>query len=404
MPPNRPARRRGTTPALGAAALVVAGLAPLAARTAAPAAASVTAAPERLVARAAPVKAALSSARFATTGGRLVVRLSGIPALSTCAFSSGAGVVRYGGSFACAGRFVHVGIVRPNSAGRAHRWTVRASVTTRGRLRRFAWVISVAARPVPSTSTTSPATTTTSTSPPTTSPPPPPSSVPPSSPVPSSPAPGSPAPGSLSSNWAGYSLQGSAGSVSEVGASFTVPTLNCAATPQGQDAEWVGVDGTSGDSLFQAGVASSCASGIQQSTAWYEDIQGNPPDPAQELFTVSPGDLITAQVQEISPGSWQYAVSDVTSGQSSSASMPFDGPAAAADWIEEDPATETSGGSIHLLPYADFGGVSFTNLSLNGQAPSLDLGADGISLVQSGQLLALPSPPSGDGFGVTYQG
>lgn len=199
-------------------------------------------------------------------------------------------------------------------------------------------------------------------------------------------------------------MQGSAGSVSEVGASFTVPTLNCAATPQGQDAEWVGVDGTSGDSLFQAGVASSCASGIQQSTAWYEDIQGNPPDPAQELFTVSPGDLITAQVQEISPGSWQYAVSDVTSGQSSSASMPFDGPAAAADWIEEDPATETSGGSIHLLPYADFGGVSFTNLSLNGQAPSLDLGADGISLVQSGQLLALPSPPSGDGFGVTYQG
>ncbi len=391
MPPIR----SGTAPIACAAVLTAAGLVPLTAMNSAPVAAPLIATPERLVARAAPVHASLNAVRYAAKGGRLTVRLNHIRALSTCTFSSGTGVVHYAGSFACAGRFVHVGIVRPNAASVARRWTVRASVTTGGRLRRFAWVISVTARPTPATSTTSPATTTS---------PPPPSTAPTTLPTPSSTTVGSPTPGSLSSNWAGYSLRGSAGSVSEVAATFTVPTLNCAATPQGQDAEWVGVDGTSGSALFQTGVASSCGSGVQQSTAWYEDIQGNPPVPAQDLFTASPGDLIRAQVQEISPGSWQYVLSDLTSGQSASASMAFDGPGAAADWIEEDPATATYGGNVHLLPYADFGSVSFTDLSLNGQAPSLDLADDGIALVQSGQIRALPTSPSGNGFSVTYQG
>ncbi len=399
MPPIRPARLRGTAPMACAATLAAAGLVPLTAMNGAPAAASRIAAPERLVARAAPVHASLSAAHYAAKGGRLIVHLSHIPALSTCAFSSGAGVGRYAGTFACAGRFVHVGIVHPNFANVARRWTVRASVAAGGRLRHFAWVISLAARPTPDTPTTSP--TTTSPTPASTAP----SALPtPSSAPPTSPTPTSPTPGSLSSNWAGYSLRGSAGSINEVAATFRVPTVNCTVTPQGQDAEWVGVDGTSGASLFQTGVASSCASGVQQSTAWYEDIQGNPPVPAQDLFTASPGDLIRAQVQEISPGSWQYVLSDLTSGQSASASMAFDGPGAAADWIEEDPATATYGGNVHLLPYADFGSVSFTDLSLNGQAPSLDLAGDGIALVQSGQIRALPTSPSGNGFSVTYQG
>jgi hypothetical protein len=48
-----------------------------------------------------------------------------------------------------------------------------------------------------------------------------------------------------SSNWSGYADTGAKGSVSDVTGSWIVPTtMNCATTPTGYSAMWVGIDGS----------------------------------------------------------------------------------------------------------------------------------------------------------------
>jgi hypothetical protein len=68
-----------------------------------------------------------------------------------------------------------------------------------------------------------------------------------------------------------------------------------------------------------------------------------------------------------------------------------------AEWIVED---FTKSGS--LAPLADFGTVSFSNLTTSSTDWDLT-SSDGIVLVdQSGVPLATPSQPTGNGFTVSY--
>lgn len=395
--------------------------------------------------------AIISALRFGDQGGRFVVRISGAPADSRCSFSAALeGVaLSFDRTFACSRSFAHAGRVRPNLEPEAHRWTIRAAVITGSRRHRVAWVITVAGHrlslsnlprpsdhltaghkptlpaapsphlpdlPTPTlppeptphlpelpTTTTVPPSTTTTTVPPATT-------VPPTSTTQPGPTTTTtaPAPAAIeSTNWSGYAAELSSNSVTEVGATWIVPMLNCSATPTGEDANWVGVDGTSASApaLFQTGVLDRCVAGSQESQTWWEDIQGNPPAPAQGLFAVQPGDAITASVSEVSPGTWRYAVTDKTTGQTATAQMSYDGPGASADYIEEDPSIESSFGSLSLAPLADFGTVSFSGLTLNGSLPPLSFSTDSIEIVQSGSVLASPSAPtSGGGFTVTYAG
>lgn len=331
---------------------------------------------------------------FPTGGGVFVVRLSAVPRASTCVFSAGAGVTNYAATHRCGGGvFAHAGRVLPNTGSAVRRWTVRATVTSGALTRRMAWVIAVAGRPAPT-------------------PAPPPTgggaSTPPAAPATNcSPTPGSGPSGST--NWAGYVLSLPPGCVTEVGATWIVPVLNCASsassptTAAAGDANWIGVDGAgSAIELFQAGTASSCENGVQISHAWYEDIQGNPPAPEVRLaLLVSPGDTITASVSVLSAGVWQYSITDVTTASVATGEASYVGEAASADWIEEDPSVEVNG-SISLVPFAGCGasGVPFSALSLNNAAPVLDV-SDATEIVQHGATLAVPSEPVGNAFTVT---
>lgn len=303
---------------------------------------------------------------FPASGGTFVVKIADLGVASTCVFAAGNGVTNYSGSHACGPRlFAHAGRVLPNTTVVTRRWTVRVTVIRGTATHRYAWVISVAGSP-------------------------------PQAPTPTVPL------ADQSSNWSGYVLATTPGSVNEVGATWQVPSLACAKTPNGQDAEWVGVDGASGqanDGLFQAGIASSCQGTQQSSFAWYEEL----PAAAQPIFVVFAGDTITAQVSQLSPGTWQYELTDVTTGQSASQAFAYSGPGASAEWIEEDPATSGQFGALQLAPYADYGSVRFTGVTANGMAPALDLAGDGVELVQGGVVLSVPSAPIGDGFTVSYQ-
>lgn len=69
-----------------------------------------------------------------------------------------------------------------------------------------------------------------------------------------------------------------------------------------------------------------------------------------------------------------------------------------AEWIVEDPSQNGT-----LAPFADYGSVTFTSLQTSLSAWYLTM-SEGWEIVQNGVVLSTPSPPSGDGFSVSYTG
>ncbi len=204
-------------------------------------------------------------------------------------------------------------------------------------------------------------------------------------------------PGLSSENWSGYVLTN--GGYQEVGAEWTVPTLNCTVVPNGGTSDWVGVNGWVHPSqLFQAGTASTCSGGSQTNfVVWSDGALGYA---WQEQFSVNTGDVIQAEVSQTASGGWTALVTDLTSGQSATASeaVPYAG--ASAEWVAEDSGVL---GSSALTPLADFGVVSFTNLSVS---PSTGFSySDAIEMQRvDGSDEAMPSPVQGDAsFSVTYE-
>lgn len=189
-------------------------------------------------------------------------------------------------------------------------------------------------------------------------------------------------------------------------AQWTVPTLSCGATPNGFMADWVGVDGfTNSNYLFQDGQISYCESGSQVDYAWWTDQSDN--FEAQDLFSVAPGDVVSAAVLEQSADKWEYEVRDLSNGESASGVEAYTGPAASAEWITEDPGDPNTGG---LYPFADFGTVTFSDLGLttpSGSWTTPPYSDAGELVSSSGSVEAMPGEVSGSGssaaFTVTYE-
>lgn len=232
-------------------------------------------------------------------------------------------------------------------------------------------------------------------------------------------------PFAVSSNWSGYVVP-STTAVTSVSGEFTVPTLDCAKTRNAGETAWVGIGGAGGSSgdLLQTGVVSDCIGGVQvENPAWWEEF---PQYPAQ-LFTgmlVSPGDVILASVSQGTDLSWTTRLDDLTKGvsgvmhtgdtwgtfadatptvwlsQHDASTVSYTG-GRTAEWIVEDYGTSSG-----LVPFADFGTVTFTNLATSLATWSLTP-LEQVGLAdKSGLLLAAPSgpDPTGTGFSVSYTG
>jgi Peptidase A4 family len=233
--------------------------------------------------------------------------------------------------------------------------------------------------------------------------------------------------GQTSPNWAGYSIK-SDSIVTEVGADWIVPKVNCARTPYAGAATWIGIggderaDGSSTGSLLQTGVTTDCSSGTQQTSAWWEMYPSVPNNPwSFKNMDVSPGDHISATVFRSSDGAhWETHLDDLTTGVSgvmvsgdgwyvtSGGTRSFQGGTrdlvygggTSAEWIEED----YRGGTGNLVALSDFDAVTFTNLSTS--IPGWTLSAEeSITLVDADKTpLATPSSPADGGFSVLYTG
>lgn len=229
-------------------------------------------------------------------------------------------------------------------------------------------------------------------------------------------------------NWAGYVVR-SHSLLTRVTGRFTVPRLNCARTPEGGAATWVGIGGVGKGAgpLIQTGVQTVCVGGAQTvNSGWWELY----PPYAQIFFramTVSPGDRIEASVRRLADGhTWLTRVDDLSTGISGSLrtgdgwgtvsdSSPGSwlsqdgstpglayGGGHTAEWIEEDYGDALSSS---LSALADFRKVRFTKLTTSLRSWSLVHGKR-MGIAQGGVVLAVPSPPdaSGHGFSVVYRG
>ena len=230
-------------------------------------------------------------------------------------------------------------------------------------------------------------------------------------------------PFAISGNWAGYAVDSST-PVTEASGQFTVPTLNCSHTTDASEAMWVGIGGkgpSTGD-LLQTGVESACSGGTQvENPAWWEEFPEYQSVNFQSM-SVSPGDQIEASVYQAGDGSWVTRLDDLTTGVSGlmhtggvwgtvldsnattwlrqegdASTVSYTG-GSSAEWIIED---FVSNGS--QVPFADFGTVTFGDLTTSLSSWSLNAG-DAIGLGANGLLLAAPSAPSSDAFSVIYTG
>ncbi len=216
---------------------------------------------------------------------------------------------------------------------------------------------------------------------------------------------------SNSTNWSGYAVTGSSGSVSNAKGSWIVPAIRGTCTSTNQFSSfWVGIDGFSSGTVEQTGTDSDCQNGSPTYFAWFE------PHPSFIIsgLSISPGDHISAQAS-FNGRSFVVSISDTTTGASFSTSAKVRGAQrSSAEWIAEAPSS--SGG---ILPLADFGTVSYgtdnTGIAMTCYATiggtTAAIGAFGSSIQQitmvssSGSIKAQPSALSSDGtsFSVTWQ-
>jgi Peptidase A4 family len=214
-----------------------------------------------------------------------------------------------------------------------------------------------------------------------------------------------------STNWSGYAVTGSKGSVSDAKGSWVVPAISgpCPSTNQ-YSSHWVGIDGYNSGTVEQTGTDSDCQSGAPRYYAWYEFY----PKPSFIVsgLAIHPGDVMTADVK-YSGGRYVVTIADTTTGQSFSTSAKVKAQASSAEWVTEAPSS--SGG---VLPLADFGtvswGVDYTSASstnyatvggVTGTIGSFGASVHQITMVTSGGAVkATPSGLTSDGtsFTVTW--
>ncbi|HET8991656.1 MAG TPA: G1 family glutamic endopeptidase [Candidatus Saccharimonadales bacterium] len=206
--------------------------------------------------------------------------------------------------------------------------------------------------------------------------------------------------GYTSTNWSGYLASG--GSYTAVSASWkaTSPTGNGSSTSA--DSTWIGIGGVTSADLIQIGTENTVSASGQVSTAAFYELLPNSAIFIPSL-SVTPGDGISADINEVANNQWTMTITDTTSNQSFTTTVSYQSTNSTAEWIEEDPSY-SSGSQI---PMDNFGSVDITSASTVSNGSTLNLNtssAQPITMVtQSGQPVATPSyiGPDGASFDVT---
>lgn len=210
---------------------------------------------------------------------------------------------------------------------------------------------------------------------------------------------------SYSSNWAGAVLVGTG--YKSVTGTITVPTPSIpsggSSSTQYAASAWVGIDGdTCLTAILQTGVDFTVQGSSISFDAWYEWY----PDYAYDFsgITVSAGDEITMTVTATSKTAGSAVIENLTTGKT--VTKTFSGESNAlceynAEWIVEDFSEDNS-----LVPFADFGTVTFTGASATTTSGST-VGVSGATIIdikQNGEVLTDCSTSGSSTVTCTYTG
>jgi hypothetical protein len=216
-----------------------------------------------------------------------------------------------------------------------------------------------------------------------------------------------------SPNWSGYVATASESSpITDVQGTWAVPNVALSWTPTHSSA-WIGIDGgeEDDDQLAQVGTEQDSYFGFTSYSAWWStadqfylaipitsDSEGQP-------FTVDPGDIITAEVDQSPAGQVIFTLDDGND-ESSETLTTYQGTGLTAEWVLEAPSIlSTSGTTVSTL--ANYGSTVFDDLSTNDQLNSVDLNDDEDVLMvnqATGAVISYPSTPSANGnaFALAY--
>jgi hypothetical protein len=156
-----------------------------------------------------------------------------------------------------------------------------------------------------------------------------------------------------STNWSGYAVTGSTGSVTSVQGSWIVPAVTGTRFTTAYSSFWVGIDGFNSGTVEQIGTDSDIQRGKPVYYAWYEFY----PSAMVQISTIaiSPGDVMSANVTYLTGSTFMVSITDTTTGKSFSTQGSVNNAArSSAEWIAEAPSSYWG-----VLPLANFGTVNF---------------------------------------------
>jgi hypothetical protein len=153
------------------------------------------------------------------------------------------------------------------------------------------------------------------------------------------------------------------------------------------------VGGLDGGDLLQAGLYDQCVGGQQQHGGFVEEYPGQT---GNLSLAISPGDVITASVFEVSGTTWDARVSDESTGDTETASLNGYGGGGSAEWFIEAYGTPTDA-------LANFGAIAFTNLLVNNNPAQIPAAQVWEMLAPDGSVVVQPSDPTSGAYRLTYE-
>jgi hypothetical protein len=203
-------------------------------------------------------------------------------------------------------------------------------------------------------------------------------------------------------NWSGYAVTPSAPNITAVTSTFTVPTAGL--VPPGFAASWTGIGGYNTTDLIQAGTTEDSAPSNPvlgpQYYAWYELLPASETQitncTGDSACTVTPGDVMTVNISEVSGNTWNISITDAGH-WSWSQNVSYASSGSSAEWILEAPtlvaqtliapvgtahfgstSTYTAGGATHTIAQGDPTQIFLSPGVINLATPSA-LASDGQS-------------------------
>ncbi len=202
-------------------------------------------------------------------------------------------------------------------------------------------------------------------------------------------------------NWSGYAVTPSAGGITAVTSTFTVPSAGL--IPPGFAATWTGIGGYSSTDLIQAGVGEDSLPTLPvvgtQYFAWYELLPNSEVQltgcAGDATCAVSPGDSVNVHIFQDGGNQWTISVVDANH-WSWTSNVNYQSSNSSAEWILEAPSIEGLQSTLANTGTTSFGNVS--TYTAGGQTFTVAQGAPTQIVLSPGLINeATPSALAADG-------